>query len=214
MERICEYCNKLFYGRDKVNIARFCSTYCQKERWRAVNSVRDKTRKATLYQSRKEKLEARVCLLCQNEFQPKRKDAKFCSQGCGRDCWRLNNEEYIKQDQRHRYHNDVNRKISTCLRSRLNKALKGNVKSDSTMRLIGCTVDELKVYIESQFESWMGWGNHGSYSPYRKTWHLDHVIPMSAFDLKDSSQQQLACHFSNIRPLLADKNLKKGAKRE
>jgi hypothetical protein len=128
--------------------------------------------------------------------------------------WRQNNKEYIKKDQGDRYHNDVNRKISTCLRSRLNKALKGNIKSASTMKLIGCSIDELRKHLESQFESWMNWNNHGPYDPIRKTWHFDHIEPMSSFNLECPEQQQRACNFNNVRPLLAETNLRKGSKYE
>ena len=166
------------------------------------------------YYSKKSILVMRRCEHCDVEFQPKRVDAKFCSNKCGMSRWRLNNKEYVKQDQEYRYHNDINRKISTCLRSRLNKALKGNVKSAGTMELIGCTVDELRTHLESQFEPWMNWDNHGAYDPSKKTWHFDHIVPMAAFDLKDPMQQREACKFSNIKPLLAEKNLKKGSKYE
>ena len=168
----------------------------------------------TNYYSNKSTLEKRNCEYCVVEFQPKRIDAKFCSNKCGMADWRNNNKQYIADDQKHRYHSDIDRKISTCLRSRLNKALKGNVKSASTMKLIGCTVDELRKHLESQFEPWMNWGNHGPYDVARKTWHFDHVIPMSAFDLRDPEQQQKACNFNNVKPLLAEKNLKKGSKYE
>ncbi len=214
MKRNCELCNKEFSGRDSKNIAKFCSQYCQKENWRAVNSDHDKARKAALYQSNKKVLEPRSCHFCQNKFQPRRIDNRYCSQKCGSACYRLNNKEYIKKDQEDRYHNDINRKISTCLRSRLNKALKGNIKSAGTMKLVGCTIDELRTHIESQFESWMNWNNHGPYDFAKKTWHFDHVRPMSAFDLKDPEQQQKACNFNNVKPLLAEKNLKKGDKYE
>jgi len=214
MVRKCKYCDKWFSGRNSKNIAEFCSEYCQKENWRQLNIQRDALNKSVYYLKNKKILEPRICEQCKIEFQPKRKDAKFCSQKCGRAHWRLNNKEYIKEDQRQRYHNDINRKISTCLRSRLNKALEDNVKSDSTMKLIGCTIDELRIYLESQFEPWMSWENHGPYDPNRKTWHFDHIVPMSAYDLRDPEQQREACKFSNIRPFLAERNLKKGNKHE
>ena len=200
--------------RASANVARFCSVHCQKENWRAINSAHDKARKSLYYQSNKKILEPISCKHCTTEFQPKRIDAIFCSQKCGAAQWRLNNKEYIKEDQDFRYHNDVNRKISICLRSRLNKALKGNVKSDSTMKLIGCTIDQLRDHLESQFEPWMNWKNHGPYDTTKQTWHFDHIRPMDDFDLSDPKQQQEVCNYSNIRPLLAKDNLIKGSKYE
>jgi len=214
MKRNCEYCKIEFTDRASANVARFCSVHCQKEQWRTINSIHDKARKSLYYQNNKKILEPILCKYCANEFQPKKNDAIFCSQKCGAAQWRLNNKEYIAKDQEFRYHNDINRKISTCLRSRLNKALKGNVKSESTMKLVGCTVDELRNHLESQFESWMTWENHGPYDPTKQTWHFDHIMPMDAFDLSDPKQQQEVCNYKNIRPLLAQDNLIKGSKYE
>jgi hypothetical protein len=209
-KRNCEYCNNEFLGRDTKNVARHCSEHCQKDHWRTLNIDRDRARKAAYYLARKKKLESKPCVFCQKEFQPKRKDAITCSNICSMAKWRSNNKEHIKQDQERRYHSDIGRKLSTCLRSRLNKALKGNIKSAHTMELIGCTVEELKKHIESQFEPWMNWSNHGVYNPDVPTWHIDHVVPMSAFDLSSLEQQKRACSYSNLRPLLAKKNLEKG----
>ena len=47
------------------------------------------------------------------------------------------------------------------------------------------------------------------------TWEsidLDHVRPLSSFDLTDSEQLKEACHYTNIQPLLKSDNRKKGSK--
>jgi hypothetical protein len=43
-------------------------------------------------------------------------------------------------------------------------------------------------------------------------WHTDHIIPCAAFDLSDPKQQTKCFHYSNIQPLWAEENLRKGAK--
>jgi hypothetical protein len=160
------------------------------------------------YFANKTVLEKQNCLHCGENFQPRRKDNKFCTLKCGCSFWRTHNKEYIKQDQELRYHNDINRKISSCLRSRLNKALKGNVKSARTIELFGCTVDELIKYIQSKFQPGMAWDNH-----MQTGWHIDHIIPLSSFDLSDPDQLKQACHYTNLQPLWASDNLKKGGVR-
>ena len=40
--------------------------------------------------------------------------------------------------------------------------------------------------------------------------HLDHVRPLSSFDLKNYEQLKEASHYTNIQPLLAKDNLTKG----
>jgi len=106
-----------------------------------------------------------------------------------------------------RLKNDLDYKLRKYCRTRINYVLKNNVKSNRTMELVGCSTGFLKKYLESKFESWMNWDNYGV-----NGWHIDHIIPCASFDLK-CPVQQLACfHFSNLQPLEATKNLKKGAK--
>ena len=73
------------------------------------------------------------------------------------------------------------------------------------MELIGCTIDELRSHIESQFKPWMMWENHG-------LWDIDHIKAMSSFDLSDPAQQHACCHWSNLQPMEHIENIRKGAK--
>jgi hypothetical protein len=86
-------------------------------------------------------------------------------------------------------------------------AIKGSSKSKSTLELLGCTMDQLKQYIETLFKPGMTWGNHGKFG-----WHLDHIIPCSSFDLTDVEQQKKCFHYTNLQPLWAKDNIKKGSK--
>ena len=43
-------------------------------------------------------------------------------------------------------------------------------------------------------------------------WHVDHIIPCASFDFSDPKQQELCFHYTNLQPLWAEDNLKKGAK--
>ena len=65
--------------------------------------------------------------------------------------------------------------------------------------LIGCTGKELVAHLESQFEPGMSWDN-------RSEWHIDHIIPLSSFNLLDPIQFSKASHYSNLRPLWAKDN--------
>lgn len=92
------------------------------------------------------------------------------------------------------------------LQGRLSKALSGHTKIGSTMELVGCSVQELREYLESQFLPGMSWENHGE-------WHVDHKRPCASFDdLSDPEQQRECFHFSNLQPLWALDNLRKGKK--
>ena len=94
-------------------------------------------------------------------------------------------------------------RILDSLRSRMLQALKGKNKSASTMELIGCTIDELRKHLESQFEPWMTWENHG-------LWDVDHIKACFHFNLEDPEQQRACFNWSNLQPLEHIANIKKG----
>jgi hypothetical protein len=96
------------------------------------------------------------------------------------------------------------------VRSRIRDVIRG--KNARTAELLGCSLDFFVKHIESKFESWMSWDNYGLYSYDGPTWQIDHVRPLSSFDLTTPEQVQLACHYTNIQPLLAKDNIKKGDK--
>lgn len=113
--------------------------------------------------------------------------------------WRRKNPDYQKK----RFASNPEAKMAAMLRRRILKALDGEVKSGSTYELLGCTWKHLRCHIESQFDAKMTWDNHGKY------WHLDHIVPLDAFDLSDPKQQRRACHWKNLQPLEAKENIRK-----
>jgi hypothetical protein len=71
--------------------------------------------------------------------------------------------------------------------------------------LLGCSVEELKKYLEIKFKEGMSWNNYGL-----RGWHIDHIIPCSKFDLIKEEEQKKCFHFSNLQPLWWNENLSKG----
>jgi len=104
-----------------------------------------------------------------------------------------------------RYKSDPGYKAMLNIRSKINLAIKNNFKVGSSVELLGCSVDELKAHLESQFLPGMSWDNHTVHG-----WHMDHILPCSSFDLSDEEQQRKCFHYSNLQPLWAIDNLKKG----
>ena len=101
-----------------------------------------------------------------------------------------------------RYHSEPAFRMRDNLSGRMNHLLKGRSKSASTMKLIGCTLDKLKKYIESQFEEGMTWDNHN-----KNGWHIDHIVPCNQFNLDNPEEQKKCFNYTNLRPLWAEENL-------
>lgn len=91
------------------------------------------------------------------------------------------------------------------LRSRLYDALKNNQKIGSAVSDLGCSIEELKVHLESKFQLGMTWNNWT-----KDGWHIDYIRPLASFDLTDKNQVKEACKYINLQPLWAEDNLSKG----
>jgi hypothetical protein len=95
--------------------------------------------------------------------------------------------------------------IMNCQRAILHNHLKSKTKRSH--EYIGCTGKELKTHLELQFKPWMNWGNRGKYNgEYFHGWDMDHIRPLSSFDLTDPNQQLIAFSYKNIMPLCSRKN--------
>jgi hypothetical protein len=110
--------------------------------------------------------------------------------------------EYIKK----RRKEDINFHIAACLRVRISSALKKHYKVGSAVRDLGCSIDDLKLQFKSRFYGDMTMDNYGV------VWHIDHIIPLSSFDLTDRTQFLKAVHYTNLQPLLVEDNLRKSNK--
>ena len=102
---------------------------------------------------------------------------------------------------------DPQYKVIKSLRDRQRRAIKGNLKFADTKELLGCTYEEARLHLESQFTDGMSWDNYGLHG-----WHIDHIIPCASFDLSDPDQQRQCFHYTNLQPLWAEDNLRKSDK--
>lgn len=118
--------------------------------------------------------------------------------------WRDKQRERQNNYERNRYHNDIHYRTTVLLRRRLHETV-SEYKTASALDLVGCDIETLLQHLQSQFETDMHWGNFGE-------WHIDHIRPCASFDLTDSIQQAECFHYSNLQPLWAKDNLRKGSK--
>lgn len=108
---------------------------------------------------------------------------------------------------RNRKKYDVNYKLTCSLRTRLYCAIRNKQKLGSAVKDLGCSIEQLKLHLESKFGSGMTWDNWNY-----NGWHIDHIIPLSSFDLTNREQFLKACHYTNLQPLWSNDNISKGDK--
>lgn len=104
---------------------------------------------------------------------------------------------------------DPSFKVKVNIMSAMSCALTGSRKCAHTTELLGCSIEELRNHLERLFQPDMKWDNYG-----RNGWHIDHVIPLTYFDMSDPEQQRRAWHYTNLQPLWAADNRKKWNKIE
>lgn len=122
--------------------------------------------------------------------------------------WRQLNKEKIKFKRRilrKKYMLNINYKLKNNLRERVRKALFGKNKSKSTSKLLGANIMSIRSYIENKFKPGMTWENYGK-------WEIDHILPCAYFNLENPEEQLKCFHYTNLQPLWAEENRKKGSK--
>jgi hypothetical protein len=100
---------------------------------------------------------------------------------------------------------DLLYKLKIYVRNRIWFYIKRNniTKKNNTYKVVGCTPQELKIHLEQKFTDGMSWDNQGN-------WHIDHIIPLSS--AKTEEELYKLCHFTNLQPMWATDNIKKGSK--
>lgn len=111
--------------------------------------------------------------------------------------------------QNRRYKTDGLYRLKQNVRSRTRSFFSKNKKfyktANKTFYLVGCSFNELRRHLESQFKPGMIWDNYGE-------WHVDHIIPLAS--AKTQEEVYRLCKYTNLQPLWETENLKKGNKLE
>lgn len=117
-----------------------------------------------------------------------------------------NNRGKINLRRRNRYNNDPTYRLLILIRTRINNYVRGKQKSCSSIALLGCDQEQFKKYFEQMFSDGMSWNNFmvGDIE-------VDHIIPLSIFDLSERIQQKVAFNWANTMPMWKTDNRSKHA---
>lgn len=99
-------------------------------------------------------------------------------------------------------------RLEATIRARIHATLASGKKSGKKFSALGYSSDELAVHLERQFAKGMSWANYGE-------WHVDHIVPLASFNYETPEDEDFrrAWALPNLRPLWANNNMMKGAKR-
>lgn len=209
--------NRRYYLANKERLNQYHRDYSKKNREqinayaRATYDDKAKSAKKAYYERNRERIlqQKRDYYLRKmdaiNQYRERNK-SKISAQNSR---WHRKNRDRIRprkrEESRRRYSNPANR-VVLAHRRHVGRMLKGLSKPDCSEGLLGCRFEEFIDYIKAQFKLGMTMENYG------KKWHIDHIIPCSAFDMTNESEVRQCFHFSNMRPMWAKANMRKGAK--
>lgn len=114
------------------------------------------------------------------------------------------NKEYLpnkKRKMKERRLTDDNFRLAEVLRSKVHKLVRG--LPTSYRSLLGMDLDTFKAWLAFQFDRGMTWDNYGS------VWQIDHVLPMSRFDLTKPLEREICFGWTNLQPLRVQDNRQK-----
>jgi len=182
----CKKCREIIDKKYRLNNPNKLKIYYKENKQYLLNQKKE------YYKKNKIKI-----LIRQNEYiknnpnKKKESDKKYVKNNLKK----INKKKYIYM--RKKILTDFNFKLLVSLRGRINQALKRNQKSGRILDLIGCTIIELKKYLNI-----IDW--------YRgKDYNIDHIIPCSLYDLSDPNEQKKCFNWRNMRFITKKENTSK-----
>lgn len=235
MEQICKSCFKSlsydnFFNNNtyKLGITRVCKGCIYIKTREKIKEYKIKNKeiikqKNTEYNNRPKSKEIRKIWMEKNQdkvIASKNKnkknksisDAKYRANNI--DLIKANQKEYCRKNRkelsekrRKRRNTDPVFNLTERLRNRLRFVItnKRYTKHAPTIKVIGISYEDLKIYIERLFTKGMTWSKL-----LKGEIHIDHIIPLSI--AKTEEELLTLCHYTNLQPLWALDNLTKSNK--
>lgn len=175
----------------KRSDTKYCSKKCRAIKNKAINQKRY----LKTYKENREILKEKS----RNYYQKNKNKKEFKERA----------RNYRRKYEENKRKNDTIYKLKKRLRIRLHSAIKLNSKVGSAVKDLGCTVEELKIYLEKKFQPGMNWENWGVGIG---KWNIDHIKPLSSFNLTDENEFKYANHYTNLQPLWWIENIRKSNK--
>ena len=201
-KKVCAKCKEekeLIDFESKKKTCKECRKKLRREYYQN-NKDKEKQNKKEYYQNNKDKIKQN-----KKEYYQNNKDKiKQYKKEYSKKYYKKNREKIIQYNIKRKKNLlpdpifKLHKNISNGIRRNLK--IVGCNKNSKTQRILGCTYDEFKLHIESQWEEGMNWDNYGKYNGEEKYgWDYDHIIPISSGKCEEDIIR--LNHHSNIQPL-------------
>lgn len=210
--------NRKYYEKNKEKIIEYQKKYYEenteqtkeyKKTYNELNSEKLKEKRKVKYENNKEKVKEKsreYYNMNKDEINLKRRLSKKSTYYYHKN---KNKDKQLKRSYEYRkikMKTDPFYKFKHQIRNLIRNAFKRGftTKSKKTIEILGCSFEEFKLHLESQFDDKMNWENQGTY------WHMDHIIPISSAHTEEDVYR--LNHYTNFQPLYWEDNLKKSNK--
>lgn len=116
--------------------------------------------------------------------------------------WQAANPETFRTSCRKQRRKPLNL-LRTSLRTRMKMGITETLPSDKHIAYAGCSMRDLRAYIETLWAAGMAWETYGNGS---NQWVIDHIVPVNAFDLSIEQHRYWCWNYRNLRPLWSQEN--------
>ena len=197
MSKKCNNCNEIkeeaqFY-KNRAQ-CRTCMNNKRREKYKNNKKYRDNCiAKATEYKKIKIRIKNEKYI---KEIGISNKKCKYCNMIKNKSLFRHNRlkcKDCEREDPKEKFKRYVRTRIYNCLKRNKNKR---------SVDYLGCSNEEYFNYI-------MSYNTDYTIENYGKIWHIDHVIPISKFDMSKDADTKIAFNWRNTMPLCKEQNLRK-----
>lgn len=202
--KICSTCENVkpllgFYKNNKV--CRECNNSKRRDKYKQNEEHRQKLIKNAVEFKHKKSV-ARQNLIKEEQLKIgiDNKKCKYCDEIKHKDRFRHNRLK-CKDCER----DEPVEKFKRYIRTRIYNCLRYKTREKHSIEYLGCSSNDYFKWIFN-YNSEYNLENHG------QIWHIDHVIPLSKFDLNNQEEQIIAFNWRNTMPLSSSDNLSKNNK--
>lgn len=154
---------------------------------------------------------SKTCLTCEKEqlYVWREKNPEKFKKICKSYREKSENKEKRATYLRDKYATDMNFRLERLYRTRVRGFIKGGVGVKGKAKyekMLGCSWDTLREWLQSNFAEGMTWENYGT------TWHVDHTMPCAVFDFTIEENVKSCFNWSNLSPMFGPENMSKSDK--